>query len=250
MIDVKINDKFNKILVLGDIHSDLTSLMKAISFAKKNDAFIIFLGDLVDYGDMPQETLEIVHNLIVNSGGGASVIGNHDQKFIHMAQDKKKIKLSIKNQQTLDMVDKDYFISLYREMEESGAMSHILKWSNFVFTHAAINPTYWTYKSLNSTIVNMLNEYSLYGEVGDDPDTDGYPIRLYNWAEKIPRHMTVCIGHDRKPFGTRLTSPYIHTNDNGGRLVCCDTGCSKGGYLSSVLIDINTKDITNFISFI
>lgn len=249
MIDIKINDKFSKILVLGDVHSDLNSLMKAHAFAKKNDAFIVFLGDLVDYGDMPQETLSLVHKIIMN-GAGASVIGNHDQKFIHMAQDKKKIKLSVKNQQTLDMVDKDSFISLYRELEESGSMSHILKWGNFVFTHAAINPIYWSYKSLTSTIVNTLNEYSLYGEVGDDPDTDGYPIRLYNWADSIPRNMTVCIGHDRKPFGVRLTSPYIHTNINDGKLVCCDTGCSKGGYLSSLLIDINTKDITNFISFV
>jgi len=103
------------------------------------------------------------------------------------------------------------------------------KLDNYVFTHAAIHPNWWT----GSEDYKSMETFSLFGEfeASAQPFSEGHrPHRTYNWVEAIPADTTVMVGHDARSF----VSPVTMSNLGGGRAVFLDTGSGKGGYLSSV----------------
>ena len=81
-----IKTTFDGILVIGDVHSDYTSLMLAVEYAKSQNLFLISLGDLVDRGDFPFEVLTSLHTL-VKDGFSALTIGTMMINFTGMQKD-------------------------------------------------------------------------------------------------------------------------------------------------------------------
>jgi len=75
---------------------------------------------------------------------------------------------------------------------------------------------------------------SLYGE-GPARFGDNLPPRTYNWIDLIPNGFAVVVGHDVRSTGT----PLKVVNSSGGIAIFLDTGCGKGGHLSSLDIEFD-----------
>ncbi|NMB60791.1 MAG: metallophosphoesterase family protein [Chloroflexi bacterium] len=78
-----------RVLVISDIHSNLTALEKVLSVAGSYDA-VWCLGDLVGYGPDPNECIEVVRGLpnlvCVRGNHDAAILGDVDQHtFNHEA---------------------------------------------------------------------------------------------------------------------------------------------------------------------
>ena len=71
----------DKTLIVGDIHGDLEALNKAIEIAKKEQAFIIFVGDIIDRGKDSFEVLMKVKEL-VSQKQAILIMGNHEHNLL------------------------------------------------------------------------------------------------------------------------------------------------------------------------
>ncbi|NPD90217.1 MAG: hypothetical protein HGN29_16010 [Asgard group archaeon] len=70
-------------LFVGDIHGDLEALVRTLSIWKKNYEHIIFIGDIVDYGNQQLECLTLITNLMLEFPEKVHVLrGNHETKTI------------------------------------------------------------------------------------------------------------------------------------------------------------------------
>ena len=112
-----------------------------------------------------------------------------------------------------------------------------------MFTHGAAHQDLFnmTAKRLPSTLEAMC----LFGETDNSVKrTDNYPNRVYNWVDRLTEGQTAIVGHDiRSNF-----EPFVQVGALGGTAIFMDTGCSKGGHLSTVdlrFTDTKTK-VGNF----
>ena len=237
-----IRTTFDGILVIGDVHSEFEALERARLYAQKENFFLMSLGDLVDRGTKPFETVKCMHD-IVYEGRGGFVTGNHDNKFYRYAKGN-KVRFSLESQLTLRYVaDREKeFLDMYVTLTEARMLSSIFhKVDEYVFIHAATHKDIWD-KSDN--IGKSAKDMAIVGEVTGEKQADGYPVRLYNWVNDIPMGKTVIVGHDMRPMNvaSRLTEPFISTNSNGGKVIFMDTGCGKGGYLTGAILMKGKKD--------
>jgi hypothetical protein len=236
-----IRSSFDGILVLGDIHSNIEAFLKAVDFCKKENYFLLSLGDLVDYGHNPFEVIDALHELWLEERAGF-VIGNHDDKFYRYYKGN-KVRLSHGQEKTLELVGNDRlddFFKKYMSIIEDPIFSSLYhRIGNFVFSHGAFHSSMVL---LDEGVENEMKAYALYGETNGEYESDGFPVRLYNWIHDIPENVVSIVGHDRKPvFGETIFSPLHVTGNNGGKVIFMDTGCSKGGYLSGLAISINDR---------
>lgn len=69
-------------IFIGDVHSCVNELRHLIDkLQPTNEDLIVFLGDLIDKGDKPIETMEYIKTLI-NNNNVLVVMGNHDKKLL------------------------------------------------------------------------------------------------------------------------------------------------------------------------
>src|SRR5271165_4267406 len=71
---------FAGMLVIGDVHADYESFMAAHYYAETHNLFLMSLGDLVDRGSFPFETVFKMHESM-KAGKAGFTIGNHDNKY-------------------------------------------------------------------------------------------------------------------------------------------------------------------------
>lgn len=236
-------DRFNGITAIGDIHGNAESLKKALHWANSRNNFIVFLGDIVDYGDQNYECINMVYREIVN-GDGLLCMGNHEHKIFRWLKEtqikdntKSTINLSKGNLKTVDeynsldlenkMLFRNKFLFLINQS--------VYRWRyrNVQFTHGACHPDSWSTFDTNSDIKYMC----LYGQVDKKAvSEDNYPVRIYDWVSQIPKNHYAVVGHDVR----NKNFPLVHNGFNGGFAVFTDTGSSKGGHLSGV--DIHFDD--------
>lgn len=246
-----VKDSFDGMLVIGDVHSNLTAFERAVAVAKSENYFLLSLGDLVDRGDHPFEVVSAMHSMMLDGRAGF-VIGNHDDKFRRYI-DGNKVQLSMSAKMTLESVGEERmaeFLEKYHTIVADPIMSGIFhKFDDLLFAHAASHPAMWE----NPTdIGKTARSRALVGETNGKIGNDGYPVRLYSWVDEIPMGKTVIVGHDHMPItGKPIDVPLTVSNKNGGKAVFMDTGCGKGGHLSAAVILINKKKfaIDSFIDF-
>jgi predicted kinase len=228
--------KFQGITVIGDIHGMHHSLLAAIDWARLRRHFIIFLGDVVDYGPGSLECADEVYRTVMR-GHGELIVGNHERKIARWIDQTERgrhmMRLSEGNKVTTTALSnlgnprRDRWMARFRGLVARSALTLTL--DNYVFTHAAIHPSWWTAAQDHKSMEN----FSLFGEFEPSPTpftaTDR-PRRTYNWVEAVPSNTTVFVGHDARSY----VAPITQTNEQGGRAVFLDTGSGKGGYLSSV----------------
>lgn len=251
-----INSEYDNYLVLGDIHGNLNGFTKAVQKAKDNNAYIISLGDIVDYGPYSAECFQIFKELY-NQNRMIMILGNHDIKNLkYFTQEKNNdirvnvnsaLQASIDSFNKYDDILREEYIDIISQMTNTVTLKMNNK--NYVFIHGAIYPGYWDWingnKILNSNTHekkfhgNMI-KYATYGEVDKENrfNENGYPNRVYNWVNNIPENTTVMFGHDilNKEYPTIM-----------GNAISMDCGSSKGGTLFGAWI--NNYDEISFEEF-
>lgn len=233
-------------LAISDVHNDYKALMLAYNKSVELGAKLIFLGDIVDYGPDPANTILFAKYLAENDLA-TFVEGNHDNKIFRWINGN-DVKIyppamdttisALENSQV-----KDAFLTLYSKMVP------YVEIGNTVFTHGAVMPDFWNGDKTSKTVSRGF----MYGEI--DPDRSKkimlrgqeYPSRLYDWTVHIPADKTVVVGHDRSPFeleprfDRNIDKVLVSKNAMGGTVIFTDTGGGKGGFVSAVLLDDQAK---------
>lgn len=253
-----VKNKFKGILVFGDVHSDYESLKKAYMYCVEHNYFFMSLGDLVDRGPDPFNTVKFMHGLMYEHSFPLAgfTVGNHDDKFRryhNSGPESSKIRFSIDGKNTLESVGParlSEFLNIYTEIVEHPTVAGFFhKFDDITLVHAASHPAMW---GNTGVFDKTAQSRALVGETNGEKYEDGYPVRLYNWIEEIPSGKTVIVGHDKMPIhNINIVEPMVVLNKTGGKVIFLDTGCGKGGFLSgAVIINRNGKfKIEQFVEF-
>ena len=228
---------FDGMLVIGDIHADYETFLRACNHAESNNLFLMSLGDLVDRGSFPFETVSKMRDLMM-AGKAGFTVGNHDDKYRRFHKGN-KVSFSADAKRTLADVGperQEEFLRIYAEVVEAADFSALVHhFDDITLVHAASHKSMWADKA--GVLKDAARSRALYGETNGETHPDGFPVRLYTWIEEIPMGKTVIVGHDRKPiFNVSITEPLVRTNANGGKAIFIDTGCGKGGFLTGAVI--------------
>lgn len=231
---------YKGVMVLGDIHGMRERLKSAIEWAIARNLYMIFLGDVIDYGPHSLECVDIVYDLLTR-GRGAMTIGNHEKKIERwIAQDRAfrekgtpiRMHLSDGNRATTNLVsalspsDRNKFECKFATMINL-AKNHILL-GDILFTHGGAEPE--MFRITDHRLGKKLEGIALYGETDQaNPREDGYPNRIYNWVDRIPSGKRVIVGHDIRS----TVKPLVVAGARGGEATFMDTGSGKGGHLTT-----------------
>lgn len=243
-----VKGEFDGMLVVGDVHGDYASLLKAFAYAASNNYFFMSLGDLVDRGPHPYYVVQFMYDSMKDDSAGFT-IGNHDHKFRRYATGA-NVSFSKDGKDTLASVGEDRmadFLKMYTEIVEHPRLSgYFHKFDDISLVHAAYHPHMHDH-SIKFT--KSVESRMIVGETNGEVYDDGYPVRLYNWMDEVPMGKTVIVGHDKMPIhNINITEPMIVTNKNGGKTVFMDTGCGKGGFLSGAVV-LNNKGTFKLVDF-
>lgn len=134
-----------RIALLADIHANVTALQAVLSDLEHQggiDAYVL-LGDMVNYGPRPNETIDIIRALpkdkiLVNLWGNHeySVFGGSLDRF---ATDRGRSVLQFTNS-ILTKESKEY---LEREMDHNGTCCRQIESREFLFMHGSIDNPFW-----------------------------------------------------------------------------------------------------------
>ena len=250
-------EKYKGLLVVGDVHSVFSAFATSYSYARKNNLFYLQLGDILDYGPKPLESLLLAKE-IQDSGHGVIIQGNHDNKMFRWAKGN-DVKLGKPQRDTLARVD--FSIDLFRDLilEVGERQPFYATYKNFIFTHGGIHPEFWAERKITK---KSIENVFLYGQVDNSKTVmykgQQYAHRVYDWAEAIPKGQIVFVGHDRSPlksepdFEDNLKMPLVYYTKSEERVIFLDTGSGKGGTLSGAKLTFNFHNqlaIDTFLSF-
>ena len=248
---------YKGLLVVGDVHSVFSDFATSYSYARKNNLFYLQLGDVLDYGPKPLESLLLAKE-IQDSGKGLIIQGNHDNKMYRWAKGN-DVKLGKPQRDTLARVD--FSIDLFRDLilEVASRQPLYATYKNFFFTHGGIHPEFWVENKITK---KSIENVFLYGQVDNSKTVEyngqQYAHRVYDWTDHIPKGKIVFVGHDRSPlspepnFTDNLKMPLVYYTKNEERVIFLDTGSGKGGTLSGAKLTFdpyNQLAIDTFLSF-
>ena len=250
----EIKENYSGLCVIGDVHGNHEKMMNAVLWAKMRNTLPVFLGDIIDFGAKSIECVEEVYNLVIRNQA-IFLMGNHERKifkWLNKLHNKSiKLHLSEANKQTIDQIkkmslrEKKCWEAKFRTLMNLGHIHLFI--DNVAFIHAAYHPDMLDYKN-RRTLPFELEKRALFGEFIEDPDwTKDVNNAAYKWIDDIPKNMTVFVGHEPR----NMFKPYHEINVNGGEVYFMDTGCGKGGHLTSadLRLDGGNYRLTNFNSW-
>lgn len=231
---------FEHLMVIGDVHGNYPDAEVLASKADAENAFTMYLGDIVDYGDNNLETFSLVYDRIMN-GKALMVWGNHERKLDSwiksgFGQNGYRGKIGHGMKKTIDeienLADKNLFRAKWRAVENMSNQHYV--YNNMLFTHAAATPGLWEIDSHRP--YGEHGQLAFFGQVDKNTPLkeDGYPNRLYDWVNTVPENKIVVVGHDI----LSKNEPTAFKNQNGSTVIFLDTGSSKGGKLSHIMYKI------------
>lgn len=229
---------FAGVTVVPDLHGSMHAFRSAVSSARSEGNFIVFLGDLLDYGPEPLQVVDEVYHMVVR-GEAEAIMGNHERKIHrYLAQVKtngdSKMKLSEGNLVTLsklaDLHSSDTNIWVHRFNSLVNMMRHHRVSGSVMFAHAGVTADMW--KSSTFRLSGDNESMALFGEVERDATATSSLIRAYSWVDVVPENHVVFVGHDNRGGD----EPLIVDTTAGGKVYFLDTGCGKGGHLSTIAI--------------
>lgn len=133
-----------RLVLLSDIHANVTALqavLNDVTVIGNFDNFVI-LGDVVNYGPRPNETLEIIRQLpkpiLVNLWGNHeySIFGGNLDRF---ATDRGRIVLKYTN----DILKEKYRTYISKCMNHQGKEEKNIDGNRFLFVHGNLKDSYW-----------------------------------------------------------------------------------------------------------
>lgn len=233
----------NGVMVVGDVHGNFDDLKPMVVDASLREQNILFLGDIVDYGDQNLAVFDLVYDL-VKCGKARIIWGNHERKLtkwidagfgadfrgVVMAQGMGKTVNEINAAVAADPTFKERFRARWR-MLHSNSRQHFVN-REWLFTHGAATTSMWDMSG--HSLPGFHSNMAFFGEVDEAQPMrdDGYPNRTYRWIDSIPARHTVVVGHDHRD----KSQPLVVTNAMGGQAIFLDTGSSKGGKLSCMTV--------------
>lgn len=234
-----------KVLAVGDVHGDHASMQKAWQHAQQHHMHVVWLGDVIDYGDHNLKCLHLAYES-VRTGQAHMIWGNHERKITRWMDSDwgahHRGRLSEANWKTIREIER---LNIYRRNRFRAAwkfLEHVsyqvLQLADWTFTHGALHSDVPPVSA--HRLLGVPGEWAYFGQVmSADLNAEGYPQRSWNWVNDLPAHMRVVVGHD---WIDREHKQFVHkTGAQGAQVWCMDTGNSKGGHLSALEIDLNTN---------
>jgi protein phosphatase len=224
---------FAGLRVVADVHGEADQFIAAIEGALAEDMFVLQLGDLTDHGPNSPEVLRRMFKLI-DDGQGCFLLGNHDHK-LRRALTGMQIRIQPEGLgRTLEQLDAapDGPELKRRAIEEIGRAPAWIRDGGRVFVHGGFHPGMlhaFPPPDAGSGKATGLVTRAIYGQVTGRMRPDGFPDRVHDWIDRIPRDMLVVVGHDRRSTDGK---PFVVDGLLGGRCVFLDCGAGKGGHLA------------------
>jgi protein phosphatase len=224
---------FAGLRVVADVHGDIDAFEHAVAGATAEDMFVLQLGDLTDHGPDSPAVLRRMFALI-DEGRGAFLLGNHDHK-LRRALTGVPVRAQAEGLgKTLAQLEAapDGAALKARAVEEIARAPAWIRDGGRVFVHGGFHP------GMMHTVpppdagagkAQGLVTRALYGQVTGRMRDDGFPERVHDWVDRIPRDVTVVCGHDRRSTDGR---PFVADGAQGGRAIFLDCGAGKGGHLA------------------
>lgn len=241
--------RYSGVLAVSDVHAEFHLVTAAVKYATEHNFFVVFLGDYIDGGKRPHETIAFVRESL-DTGRAVAIIGNHEDKFYRYAAGN-PVHLGKDQLATLDYVsDVDAFLADVRAIVEHDRAKHYFRFGDTTFLHAAAHHSVW---DAPETLTGKAKAMALYGEVDGTRDEVGFPVRTYGWVDKIPAGRTAVVGHDRTAMGKATTEAVTRTGVAGGTVLFTDTSAGKssvvGGHVTGAVFKF-TDDALTFTSFV
>lgn len=223
----EIRATWSGITIVSDVHGMYSSLLEAVSWARRRGHYLVFLGDLIDYG---VETLSVADEVyrIVMRGEGEILLGNHERKIARWITQSEagrvSLRLSDGNRVTTNALNalgqtaRRRWIGRFRGLVAHGGL--IRSFGDITLAHAAVHPGFWD----GTAGMRDIENHALFGQF---EAADGE--RLYGWCDAVPEGDTVIVGHDIRS----TVVPMQVEGRAGGRTIFLDTGCGKGGALTT-----------------
>lgn len=244
---------YRGVLAVADVHGMLDRLTEAVAYARSEKLFLIFLGDVLDYGPDPLGCLTLIRDLFA-AGEGVLLWGNHERKIFRWAEQKLdgidnglgyqcrvSVTLSESNLVTVRQIDAlppEERVTALRRLAGflRGCRQH-LEIDRTMFVHAAAHRT--LFGQTGHRLHGEAEIYAMFGQTDGvrEPTPDGhrYPQRLYGWVNLLPPDRRVIVGHDIQS----LEAPVVMSSADGqSQALFLDTGCGKGGCLSAAVLEI------------
>ena len=229
------NKGYNGVTVIPDVHGAIEAMKAAVKWARNRNYYMIFLGDIIDYGHKTLECLEMVYDMMV-SGECSCILGNHERKVLKWFDQRPnvRIRLSRGNRVTVDAFEElsereqNVWERKFRYVT-SESKNHIIL-GNILCTHGAATPDMFNMYVHRFPPKSVHESYALFGQIDSTkPMLDnGFPNRVHSWVDDVPADKVVIVGHH-----VRGKYPVSEKNDNGGKVIFLDTGSGKGGNLST-----------------
>lgn len=235
------------VTVIADVHGMLDPLRRALAWARSRSSFVWLLGDYIDTGAQTLEVADLVYHTVMH-GHGAVLLGNHERKIASYLQQEvdgqSRLKLNDGNRVTtnaleqMSLIERAKWVGRFRSLlGRSSLISHL---GDITFVHGAVHPHVWGSPSPDH---REIEAYALNGERDASIPLPGY-ARGFSWVDSVPVNKTVMVGHSiRSPL------PLTVTGARGGRVVFLDTGCGKGGRLSTADLRFDDDGVLKLESF-
>lgn len=208
-----------KIIAWGDIHGCSGALIKAIEISELYNFKTIFLGDYVDRGPDSVSCIEILINAKKRNRNWSFLMGNHERMLLDLIIDPNLVNTSCK------LLNGDNFS--YYETSKT-YLSLINSDLNLLIVKSFLSnlPLYCTEDSW--TFVHAsLKDNSVFIEKKTTEDLLWNYQEIPEWTKTIFVH-----GHNR-----------VNEINKHGNGININTSCGFGGYLSGIIIDLNTNEI-------
>ena len=237
----------DQVLVMGDVHGNYVAMKSACAYAQQHGLFVIWLGDLIDYGAHNLKCVKLAYDW-VNHNQAVMIWGNHEKKITRWLDadfgEHYPGRLSEANQITIREIlslnwDKRTQFRAAWKCLESVSTQHVVQ-DTWLFTHGAAHPHAWSHTG--HRMPGQAGEWAYFGEVErvHVHKPHAYPVRLWNWVDQVPTNHHVVVGHDW--VAQPVPEVTVKQNAQGGTVICMDTGSSKGGHLSGLHVNLKTNE--------
>ena len=153
----------NKIVVISDIHANLSALNAVVNDIHKHyhPEGIALLGDVINYGMRPNEVIEVINNFDIPII--CNLMGNHEKAILcnqseHFSSDRGRASLEY----TKDILNSHSLHYIQNNMASEGKLDMFLNGKKILFIHGDIDDSYWGKLSVEKT---RDSRYSIYDYV-------------------------------------------------------------------------------------
>ena len=188
---------FAGLRVVADVHGEAAQFIAAIEGALAADMFVLQLGDLTDHGPDSPEVLRRMFALI-DAGQGLFLLGNHDHK-LRRALAGEAVRVQPEGLgRTLAQLDAapDGPALKARALAEIARAPAWIRDGGRVFAHGGFHPGMLHTPpppEAGAAKAHGLVTRAIFGQVTGRMRADGFPDRVHDWVDRIPRDMLVVL---------------------------------------------------------